>query len=377
MVSDLSRRGALALLAAGAASPALAQSARVAIPMLDARDQVIVPAYIEGREIAALVDNGFSVSALDRSFAQENGLARNSRETAVNGASASRISGVRLDLGPLRIFVNPGLIDLSTPARLSEQPIKAIIGMEVFNAAIVGVDFTTSELQLQRRRSYGGPPGARRLDLKGAAGRKHTAEIMVNGTRLRAMIDLGFSSPLAVSPAMAQQLTLAQRSTRLGAQFAGEDVVSRTWGVTSADEIRFAGETFHDIPVDIIPEEGAGPFADHDAIIGLALLRRFDLVFDLNALRLWATPTARIADQFERRFTGLQTEPSARNTLMVIHVAPGSPAEAAGFQRFDIIASIDGAFPTGRRLRDVRERQAVEIVLENGTQRRLTGLRYY
>lgn len=378
-METLSRRSALALVAAGVTAPAFGQSATppTAIPLLDARDQVVVPAVIDGHAVAAMVDNGFSASALDRAFVEERGVGRGLRASTINGSEAPRVANVRLDLGPLRIFVNPGLLDLSTPARLAEQPLKAIIGMEVFNASLVGLDFTAGEMTLRRRQNYGGSPGARRLNLKGAAGRKHTAEIVLNGSRLRAMVDLGFSSPLAVSPKVADGLKLQRRSTRVGAQFAGEAIVSRTWGLARCDEVRFAGERFADIPVDVTPDEGAGPFAGHDAIIGLALLRRFDLVFDLPTLRLWATPTVRINEPFERRYTGLQTEPSARGTLMVIHVAPGSPAESAGFQRFDIIASIDGAAPAGRALRAVREGQDVDIILENGARRRLTGARYY
>jgi predicted aspartyl protease len=388
----VTRRTALAMAASASlagASLAGASLAGVAnaqelpeswVPLVPDDDHVVVEARIEGRQVLVMIDNGFSFTGVDKGFVKELGLDRATVATLLNGSEATRMRGVMLELGPLRMSLSPGLVDLSEPARIVEKPVKAILGMEMFNAAIVGIDFSASRLDLKRRQRFIGPPGARRVDLRPATGTKHEALITLNGLKVRAMVDLGYSSILAVSPQIAEKLALPKdraRTTRVAAQFAGDSTVRRTWGLTSIDTVQFAGETMRDVPLDIAPTEGAGPFAEHDAVIGLPLLRRYDLVFDLPGLRLWATPTDRFNVPFHRRYTGLQTEPSARGTVMVIHVAPGSPAEAAGFRQFDILSQIDGAPISSQRLRDIAQGQTARFTYENGETRMLTGARYY
>ncbi len=378
-----------AMLAGAAAAPAFAQGApgievtkgpRQSIPIRGGYDHIVTDVTLSGHPAAVLIDNGFSISAVDRSFAAETKVGTREIEALLNGAKSARRLGVVLGIGPLTLAINPGLVDLSEAARLSQEPVKAIIGMELFAQALVGLDFTAGQMWLRDRQNYAGPKGAKPLRLTPANGWKHEAPIQINGTTIKGMVDLGFDSPLAVSPEVAQRLELTKgrkSSTYIAGQYSGDTMVRRTWGAVSIDAVTFAGETMNDVPVGIAPTEGAGPFGEHDAIIGLPLLRRFDLVFDIPAMRLWASSSARLRDSFERRYTGLQTEPSARGTVMVIHVAPGSPAEAAGFRQFDIIARIDGSPVATRSLRDIRIGQSAVITLENGETRKLTGARYY
>src|SRR5690606_32346421 len=96
-------------------------------------------------------------------------------------------------------------------------------------------------------------------------------EAVINGHPVQAFLDLGCSAALLVSPALASDLRLTEGrpvSTRQVILSGNQGLGLGVSRLTSIDRLVFAGHTFADTPIDILPEN-ARPFAGLDAIVGI------------------------------------------------------------------------------------------------------------
>lgn len=363
MTAALTRRTVLlstaALAACGAPSTPLAEA-----PFQDGHPHVVLPAIVQRRPCLAVLDNGAPTSGLDQAFAQAEGLADLSR-----GVMTVADQGFAAEL----------LIDdLSEMAISTELPVNAIVGMDLFRQHAVGIDFGTQKISLFDRTGFAPPHGAKRQRVQMAARREPALMIAIDGGKpMPAVVDLGCSAPLLVSPAFAALHGIGKGravSTRQGVVSADGGLVTRASPLTSVERVKVAGREIRDVPVSIMPEE-AGPFAPYDLIIGLPLLRCFDLWLALPE-QIWMKPTPRTGAPLERRFTGIQTKPQDLG-LLIRHVGRASPAEKAGLREGDFIVSIDGVAPTQQRLRTARAGEVLDIRLPGGRSVSLQAARYY
>ncbi len=77
-------------------------------------------------------------------------------------------------------------------------------------------------------------------------------------------------------------------------------------------------------------------------MIGLGLLSRFNLVFDLQRQRLLVQPNRGFARPFEHDMTGLDLLPDSTGGLAIDRVIDDSPASDAGLKVGDRVLTIDG-----------------------------------
>lgn len=113
--------------------------------------------------------------------------------------------------------------------------------------------------------------------------------------------------------------------------------------VACLHEAEFAGVTFSDMPAAFIPASVAGTTSDVIAgDLGLPVLTRFRLVIDYPHNRLYAAPYAdAMQTPLVKDRLGLSLDRN-KDRFAVKFVAPGSPAQAAGFKVGDSITLIDG-----------------------------------
>jgi hypothetical protein len=155
---------------------------------------------------------------------------------------------------------------------------------------------------------------------------------------------------------------------------AGIDGVSAR-PVATVPSLRFAGYAFENVPVTIGP---ASPgISGADGVIGVDVLRRFNLVIDYGLNRMWLTPNGNLDGPFRKNRIGLFTtrdEGGRRVTL----VAQESPAQAAGFMLGDRIAALET--DSGVRLADaadVAEGVRIIAVMADGSRREMIAQTYY
>jgi hypothetical protein len=222
-------------------------------------------------------------------------------------------------------------------ARITGQPVPIHLGEEAFNREAVDIDYAHHRLAFRDPYRLAKPAGAREVAVLELDG-EHTVPLSINGAPpVQFELELGnVSGPLLVVPSYVQAHKLLEgrrTSQRLSGKFI-EPVVT-------LDRLTFAGVDFPNAPIALVPDAALPP-ASITGGVGLPLLSHFRLLIDYSHHRLFAIPNAGAAQiPFIKDRLGLVVAKQG-DELGVTFVAPGSPAEAAGFATGDRIAAIDG-----------------------------------
>jgi len=76
-------------------------------------------------------------------------------------------------------------------------------------------------------------------------------------------------------------------------------------------------------------------------MLGILLLRKFNLIFDYQNERIFIEPALQFGQPFLFNLTGLELIPDRNWNLTVQKVYPGSPADQAGIKVNDLITEIN------------------------------------
>jgi len=270
-----------------------------------------------------------------------------------------------------------GLIDIDAIfAELpeGETPPQAIIGLDILSNYVVELDFDRAVVGLTPKDSYA------RFPSRGAISFEHVSGLAMLRTRLdgmdaRTVIDTGATSAIHMSNAFEGA---AYAASLPGSQMMVSSVAGVHQGpIASLGRVEFAGRQFKSVPV-TVSSQPIGE--DIDAVIGMQVLGQFNLVLDLSRSRMWMTPNQNFGKPFRRDRIGLHSLGDALGEAggELVLVAPGSPAEAAGFKPGEIVKEMYDE--VGARIesgRDVAIGQKVVIVMGDGSLRTLTGAEYY
>jgi hypothetical protein len=294
---------------------------------------IFFPARVSGQDVMVFLYGG--PTHIDKSFAASVGLPL----TPGAGGEAPESAAVTVQIGAMT------LSDLKTAtfdappqfARVTGHPVPFHLGEEVFNRVAVDIDYAHHRLSFRDPARLVKPTGAREVPVLELDG-EHTVPLSINGAPpAQFELELGnMSGPLLVVPSYVQEHKLMEgrrTSTRLSGKFI-EPVVT-------LDHLAFAGVDFPDAPIALVPDAVLPP-ASIAGGVGLPLLSHFRLLIDYSHHRLFAVPNAGAAQiPFVKDRLGLVVAQRGEG-LGVTFVAPGSPAEAAGFVTGDEIAAIDG-----------------------------------
>ncbi len=370
--ASITRRTALAFALAGCARPAPPSAPQASVAFDEAHPYIVFPLTIGGKPARALLDNGAPLCEVDKAFAAASGFAMG----APFGGDEF-LKALPFAVGSQSLLVEPTLDDLSELALETEQAAVAVAGKDLFREYIVGLDFGPKTLSLYQRDDFEPPSTAVLQPLTMQTRAEPAINLVIDGIAIQGIIDLGCTAPVLVSQAFARAHEIGKgraASSRLAFIAQGERMVPVLSPVTSAGAVVLAGYTIADVPVSIMPDK-AGPFAAYDVVIGVSLLRCFDLILDLPG-RLWTIPTPRLAQPIERRFTGIQIKPEGP-ALRIRYIGPGSPAQAAGLAAGDLITAIDDAPPTAKVLREAKPGQVLNVKLSTGVVKAVAAARYY
>jgi hypothetical protein len=355
------------------------------IPFELYKNEIYLPARLNGHDTEALLDSGASGSVVDVTRAAEFGLAPKGAISLMGAQAMGRgaiVGGVSIDAGDLRLDgLTVGAVDLTQLAQVSGRPLPLVLGDEVFNETIVDIDFAGRRLAFRDPAHFTAPPGAVELPL--SPGLFRAIPVSLEGRAPAAFIfDLGDAGTIDVFPAYAkaQNLLAGRRlSQTIGLGIAGGLTTSP---IGALKDVRLAGVGLTNVPATFSEKRSPGTDDTIAGRMGTEILSRFHLMIDYSHDRVFLAPNADATQPFARGRLGLAMLPE-NGALVVKLVAPGSPGAAAGFQAGDRIAAIDGKPAAGwtmstlETLTEAAPGRAVRITLESGATRTVTLADYY
>lgn len=343
-------------------------------------ERIFLDVVLNGRPVRALLDSGAEATVIDSGYLAQNGLAASSTVSATGlnaTASAGVVPGVSLRLGEVSLRgLTVATIDLGTVSMQMRHALPVILGAEIFRETVVDIDFANRRIAFRDPSTFVAPQDAvpRRLT---SGGGLYMVDASIAGLPARLDLDLGSGSPLTLWSGFWKRLDLrGRRST---------SVIGGVGGLGEADitmlpGVQLGGIDFGPVPTQLMPSGGPGVArARSDGNIGVPLLKRFRLIVDLPHDRVWFVGPADTATPFKKDRSGVAAT-MVEGRLQVIGVAAGSPAEAAGIRRGDIIVSIDGGIAASldaRRLGDDPAGTVHRLVLADGRTITLTLSDYF
>jgi predicted aspartyl protease len=327
----------LALAPAAAQAPAPHTSTR--FEFLQDK-QILFPVTINGLPAEAWLDSGASATVVDAAFARSIGLKLEDTPVRARGV-AGQVGGVRLAQAALKIadldlpIHRVAVMDFSAVARVVPRPVQVILGREVFENAIVDIDFSTRTLAVLPREGFQ-PPPVKAIPLRRSGGLR-SFPIRIGRVHTEAILDLGNAGALLLDRQFADEKRLFEgrpTSTQLSV---GADGVRESL-VGALNRVQVGGAVFNGVGA----VAALGLASQAPANVGLEILSRFHVTVDFAGDRLWLQPLSGAENvPFRKNRSGFALVPEG-DRLRISHVAPGSPAAKAGFKVGEKIAAIDG-----------------------------------
>jgi len=305
-------------------------------------NRVIAAGAINGQRVDFLLDTGAGVTTVDRAFARKIGLPPGQKIKAQGAGGvtdAEIVTGVTLSIGKLRLENAPVVVvDLAAVTRSIGRPANVILGRELFDNAIVGLDWEGSKLTLVDPDEFAPPPSARLIELGKGNDRLNTIPISVAGLPpVKAHLDLGNGAVLSL-PKSYWNAKPELRNLPYALSEAGGVGGLHSNRLVTLGEVSFAGTTFTDVPANL--GENTNAHAVDEPNAGIGLLKPFKVTMDLGHNRLYLEPLSNPAP-FQRDRAGVRTEYDGKD-LNLVFVTPGSPAASAGLIKGERVVAIDG-----------------------------------
>ncbi|HLI65092.1 MAG TPA: aspartyl protease family protein [Caulobacteraceae bacterium] len=307
--------------------------------------QIYVPVTVNGRQTAALLDNGATISILDSDFATSLGLApRGAFPTPGSGGVGvtGRVGGVTVEIGNLTLKdLTVGSANMDGFGRAMGRPVPLILGDEAFNELIVDIDFEHRRIAFIDPKSFSPPPEAVKVAMQQVRGARLAPLTIEGGPPAMFALDIGDAGTLDIAPAyahdrnlLAGRLTAERRAVGIGGSFAVT--------VTTLRSVEFAGVTLEGLPASFPQTWPAATHSDQvSGRLGVGVLNRFRVTVDWPHDLLYLTPNPGAAAPFAKDRLGLALAPMGRDVIITV-VEPNSPAAAAGLKVGDKIVSING-----------------------------------
>ncbi|MDP3459737.1 MAG: aspartyl protease family protein [Hyphomonas sp.] len=272
------------LLTACASAPPPAPDLRVS------GNRLFIAAEINGQPIEALLDSGAEMTLLDAAAAARLGLGTaGSADVRGSGAATeevtfaeglqTRAAGITLENQMAAVL---DLTDIS--ARVVGEPVAAILGREIFDAARFYLDIETGAFRTANDTTL---DGAVRLPLTDAMGIKQVPVRIEGQPESLADFDLGNGSRVLISEAFARRAGLLEPARITGTESGGGIGGAVTRQLVTLETLEIAGQTLRNVEAAIDPSPDAP-----DANVGVSVLRRFDMLIDFPGGAVWLRPRA-------------------------------------------------------------------------------------
>lgn len=247
---------------------------------------------IAGREVTALIDSGAQYSVIDRGLVAALGLTGFFDMPMVAygvGGQPQVGRGVTLDLtiGALAVSsLRAAILDLGPLAAREGLGAPLVLGQDLLGEAILELDMKRRRVRLVDPGVHVVSPALRAVAVK-RSGTALTTEVTVEGAVIRAVVDTGFSSVIALSQGAAEAAGLLDGR----AETAGSSIVLGGVArarVIEARTVTFGDDLWRSVPV---PVFGDSPLPNYpDALLGAEAFEDREVSLDLGRGRLHVSP---------------------------------------------------------------------------------------
>ena len=366
-------------------APAAAKSGETWTPLLADPDAVIVTGTLLGERVRVLIDTGSAATVVDAAVAQRLGL-KPAGSRSVRGDTGSVTLGAGGDLefqvGGAKLATDRYLVTDFRPIFGADPGAPhLILGVDALRDDVLEIDFPARRLAIWPRAAFQPGKDAERFAVARSARGQLSIPIAFEGKApVAAVLDLGSSNPLTVSPALAEAQGLLNGRKVSSAATGGVDGISISRTVSVAT-LQLGQGQLKDVPCEVLAKTDA---TLAPAKLGLPVLERYGFALDVTGGTLWLRPAPRLLTApFQRDLSGLGLAVEA-DRLRVVHVAVGGPAALAGWREGESITAVNGA-PIGpdylagglARWRYGPAGGKVLLTLADGSKRTLVLKRYY
>jgi hypothetical protein len=252
---------------------------------------------------------------------------------------------VRIELG--RHVLEPATVlgtDLSAVGARLGRAIPVILGRGLFRAFVVDLDYPCSRLALHDAATYSYAGPGRTIELLPGEGGRRLMPVRVEDLAPAWFaFDTGSGNAIDLFDGYwrDQRLLAGRRTSTQHGGGVGGTIVAR---LATLRSVKLAGYELRDVPASFIEGGGGGSF-DTDAIdgnVGADVLSRFRVIVDYGRDRAHVEPGPDWQSRpFRKDRVGLGGSFDEDGVLVTV-VAPGSPADKAGWKAGQRITSIDG-----------------------------------
>ena len=334
-----------------------------------------VRGVVAGRASDIWLDSGAQSTVLSQSFAKQLRLKQSGHMRiagTVKAQEGALASGVDVQIGTLSLSnLTVAVTDLREVEKMMGRSISAIVGHELFNGAVVDIDYPGARIAFHDPARYQPEPEARRVRLLPGDHGDMLIEASVEGLPPALfVVDTGSDDTLSLFGSYVEKNGLlekrAPRSRRPGWGVGG----SREATIATLKSFTIGGFELHDVPVSFEDAEEGAFAARHIAgNLGAEVLKRFRVVLDRsNGVMYLSSGADWESKPFWKDRSGLYTR-SQGTYEEVIYVRPGSPAAAANWKVGERIVAVhvDVAGPP-RPIEDWRTLPAgTRVVLKDGS----------
>jgi hypothetical protein len=354
--------------------------ARVTIPFTMEANHIIVQTRVNGREaIGFLIDTGAAVSTLNSTRMEGFGVtAYGGGEVEGGGGSASNrfVSGVSYALeGGVEISnQHANAMDLTGLERAWGVKIGGILGYDFISRFVLETDYQNQVLTLHRAEHWRYRGEGVVVPLTFDGGTPYVDATLSVPTRenmpARLLMDNGLADTMVFTRPFVEANDLARLAGGNGAAVnatagLGNQFFTQNNTRGRIAELRLGDLVLRDIPVNFSTNTSGAYASDFfAATFGNTIFNRYRVFIDYQRKRMIFEPTPAAATPFaERRTFGMTLLAGGDDlrTFTVSGIRAGSPAEAAGFRRDDVIAGVDGREATAFTLQELRD-----LVLREG-----------
>jgi len=330
----------------------LADDGRVEFPFDIYRGDIRFQCRVNGRPVYMLLDDGYlwdqllfwgglEVDSLGLVYDGEIELGGDSNTLVSKTASGITVTFPGVELTDQTAIVTPGTSSISSMWRGSVGQISA----GLLKHFVVDIDFDRMMITLTEpdKFTYEGKGMAVPWEPMGNGPRSIPATVLTADGRtvsLKLLMDLGYNDQLQLVTGLEHNITLPEKKLQasLGLNILREETRGYIGRLARID---IGGFPLDDVVVSYVPEENAD-MAVSEAMIGLRLLSRFNLVFDFYGHRLYVEPNESFDKPFEYNMSGIELGPLSENRRPIRWVHKDSPAEEAGLRAGDNIVEVNG-----------------------------------